>query len=77
MVPRAHCKGVATEAARATLDWADAKWSDRETVCMIAPENTPSRRIAGKLGYVETARTEYKDAPMMLFARQGVRSGPN
>ena len=76
LIPRAHGKGFATEAARAALNWGDQAWGKRETVCMIAPENVPSLRIANKLGYVETARAEYKGTPMALFARRGVGSGP-
>ena len=73
LVPRAHGRGFATEAARAALKWGDLAWGDQETVCMIAPENAPSLRIAAKLGYSETCRAEYKGAPMILFARRGAK----
>jgi RimJ/RimL family protein N-acetyltransferase len=77
LIPHAHGKGFATEAARAALDWSDSAWGERETVCMISPENAPSLRIANKLGYAETARAEYRGTPMILFARRGGRSvGP-
>jgi RimJ/RimL family protein N-acetyltransferase len=75
LVPRAHGKGLGTEAARAALAWADRAWAGGETVCMIAPENVPSLRIAKKLGYFETARAEYKGSPMILFLRRGAMSG--
>ena len=71
LISAAHGKGFATEAARAVLDWADLAWGERETVCMIAPDNVPSLRIANKLGYVETAQAEYNGAPMILFKRRG------
>jgi RimJ/RimL family protein N-acetyltransferase len=73
LVPRAHGRGFATEAARAALKWGDLAWGDRETVCMIAPENVPSLRIAVKLGYSQTCRAEYKGTPMILFARPGAK----
>jgi len=68
LVPRAHGKGLATEAARAALAWGEQAWGERETVCMIAPENAPSLPITARLGYAETARTEYKGAATILFA---------
>lgn len=71
LISAAHGKGFATEAAQAVLDWADRAWGERETVCMIAPDNVPSLRIADKLGYVRTAQTEYNGAPMILFKRGG------
>jgi RimJ/RimL family protein N-acetyltransferase len=76
LISSAHGKGFATEAARAALDWGDSAWGERETVRMISPENTPSLRIADKLGYVETARAEYRGTPMILLARRGVRPVP-
>ena len=76
LVPRAHGKGFATEAARAVLNWGDMAWGERETACMIAPENVTSLRIADRLGYSETSRTEYKGTPMILFTRRGAGSEP-
>lgn len=69
LVPRAHGKGLATEAARAALAWGDRAWAGGETVCMIAPGNAPSLRVARKLGYREVTDAEYKGAPMILLAR--------
>jgi hypothetical protein len=42
MVPSAHGKGFATEAARAALRRGDLAWGGCETVCMIGAENIPS-----------------------------------
>jgi hypothetical protein len=36
---------------------------------MISPENTPSFRVAEKLGYREFARTDYKGLPSVLLHR--------
>lgn len=42
--------GYATEAAKALLDLADAR-DDGEMLCIIAPENRASRRVADKVGF--------------------------
>lgn len=69
ITPSAHGKGYATEAARAAVAWGDAHFEPRRTVCIIAPENQPSLRVAEKCGYREIARTTYKDKPTVLLAR--------
>ncbi len=69
VVPAAHGRGYATEAAQAALAWGDAHFSPRQTVCLIAPENRPSLRVAGKCGYREFVRTTYKDRPVILLTR--------
>jgi len=61
---------LAGEAAGAVLAWADLKWPGGETVCMIAPENVASLRLAGRLGYVEFAWTAYKGEPVILHSRR-------
>lgn len=45
-----HGKGYASEAAKAALDWFDSRHK-RRTFCIIAPANTPSLRLADRLGY--------------------------
>jgi RimJ/RimL family protein N-acetyltransferase len=70
LMPWAHGQGYATEAVRAALGWGEARWGWRETVCMIAPGNIPSLRVAEKVGFVETGRSEYKGEAAMLFARR-------
>jgi RimJ/RimL family protein N-acetyltransferase len=66
----AHGKGYATEAVRAALAWGDAQFEAPRTVCIIAPENLPSVRLAEKFGYREFERTIFKDHPVILFERQ-------
>lgn len=61
--PEAHGKGYATEAMRAVLAWTTAP----RTVCMIAPDNAASLRVADKLGYRETALTAYKGEPAIVL----------
>jgi len=64
-----HGKGYATEAARAALAWGDAHFNTR-TVCLIAPENAGSIRVAEKCGYREIARPTFKGEPAILLARE-------
>lgn len=45
-----HGKGYASEAAMAALDWFDSRHKCR-TFCIIAPANTPSLKLADRLGY--------------------------
>lgn len=73
LAPWAHGQGYASEAARATLAWAQAHFGAVATVCMIAPNNKASIRVAEKLGYGEFARTTYKGAPTILFSRPALR----
>ncbi|WP_435419217.1 GNAT family N-acetyltransferase [Parerythrobacter aurantius] len=43
-------KGYAGEVMRAVLEWFDARIGG-EVVCMIDPDNAPSLKLAGKLGF--------------------------
>ena len=72
--PAAQGRGVATEAMRAVLAWAD-RHVDRPSVCMIAPGNAASFRVAEKCGFVEFARTAYRGEPTVLLARERRRVG--
>jgi RimJ/RimL family protein N-acetyltransferase len=66
----AHGKGYATEAVRAALAWGDAHLKQPRTVCIIAPENLASIRVAAKCGLLEFERAVYKDHPVILCERQ-------
>jgi RimJ/RimL family protein N-acetyltransferase len=67
----AHGKGYATEAARAAIAWIDEKLGAPRLFCIIAPENKPSIRVAEKLGFRYWRDTTYKDAPTLIFLREG------
>lgn len=71
LAPWAHGKGYASEAVRAMLAWGETHFGRSDFVCMIAPENTPSLRLAEKLGYREYARAPYKGEPSILLRRIG------
>jgi len=65
----AQGQGYATEAVRAAVGWGETRFAGARTVCRIDPANRPSLRVAEKCGYQEFARTVYKGAPVILFAR--------
>lgn len=69
LAPWAHGRGLATEAVRAIIAWAAQHLRSRRIVCMIAPDNVASVRVALKCGYKEFARTTYKGEPTILFSR--------
>jgi RimJ/RimL family protein N-acetyltransferase len=69
LAPVFHGQGFAGEALQAALAWADVHLPAARTVCMIAPENLASIRLAERFGYRPYARTEYKDHAVQLFER--------
>ena len=73
---RVHGRGYATEAVRAALRWADIHLEIGRTVCIIAPDNVASLRVAHKGGYCERVRTTYHNAPAIMFERQRAAEMP-
>jgi len=69
LAPWAQGKGYATEAVRAALAWHQRKTGARRTVCMIAPDNAASLRVASKCGYAKFAQTLYRDEIVVLLER--------
>jgi RimJ/RimL family protein N-acetyltransferase len=68
-VPAFHGKGYAFEAAQAARDWGVTHFGPVAMRCIIAPENTPSIRLAKKLGFTELLRTTYRGDPTVMFER--------
>ena len=66
--PSVHGKGYASEAVSAAMAWADANFAGPRTVCMIDPDNGPSLRLAGRHGFREFARADYR-GPVVLLER--------
>ncbi len=50
LTPAAWGKGYATEGAAAAIDWAFEALGWEDVIHCIAPANTPSARVAGRLG---------------------------
>ena len=71
LAPTAQGKGYATEAMTRAIAWTEAQLRPSRTVCMISPQNSPSIRVAEKLGYREYVRTAYKGSPTILLERRG------
>lgn len=69
LAPAMHGKGYATEAVQAMLGWAERHFGRTDFVCMIAPENAASHRVAEKAGYRPYEHTQYKGEPIVLLRR--------
>ena len=66
----AHGQGLASEAVRTVITWGEAHFTSKtRTACLINPDNAASLRIAETFGYRESARTIYKDHPIVLLVR--------
>lgn len=67
----AQGNGYATEAMRAALLWLEATLKPARTVCFIHGGNTPSLRVADKLGYVPFDTCRHRGYPALMFERPG------
>jgi RimJ/RimL family protein N-acetyltransferase len=70
LAPWCHGQGYATEAMQAALAWSDRHLPGRATVCITAPENAASIRVAEKCGYVKYAEGTYRTWPTWFFRRE-------
>ena len=71
LAPSAHGKGYASEAVAAATAWAAEKLPHMRAVCIIAPDNLASIRVAERAGFREWQRSMYHGAPTIVFAREG------
>jgi RimJ/RimL family protein N-acetyltransferase len=69
LVPIAHGKGYATEAALAALQWGDRVLPARRTLCLIDPENLASLRIAEKCGFIAFENASFNGRPSIFLER--------
>ncbi len=69
-----HGRGYASEAAHAVTAWGDLHLTYERAVCIIVPENMPSRAVVEKVGYRCFDRATYNDAPILFFERRAARS---
>ena len=70
LAPEAQGKGLGLDAVQAAHDWFDRVIAGR-TVCMIAPQNTGSLRIAEALGYVLLREAKVEGDDILLMTRKG------
>jgi [ribosomal protein S5]-alanine N-acetyltransferase len=60
--------GLATEAARATRDWAFTALAKPRVISLIRPENIPSQGVAAKLGMRVEKDAMHWGLPHLVFA---------
>jgi len=71
--PKAQGKGHALEAILAAIAWAEGHFGSTPMVCIIAPDNTASLRVAGKAGFREVRRALYHGAETVVLERPASR----
>ncbi|MHA6204504.1 GNAT family N-acetyltransferase [Dyella soli] len=69
LAPHAHGQGYASEAVGAVVAWSEQHLAARRAVCIIAPENLPSIRVAEKAGFRLWLETTYHGSPTLVFSR--------
>jgi RimJ/RimL family protein N-acetyltransferase len=60
-------RGYATEAARMLLPYAFEKLDQPHVISLIHPDNTPSRKVAQKLGQQIEGETEVLGMPVLIY----------
>lgn len=74
LAPAFHGRGYATEAVRAAVAWGDKHLESARTVCLIAPENAASIRVAQKCGYVQFDEAVFEGHETLFFQRTNAAS---
>ena len=69
LTPRAWGRGYAREAIEAAIGWMDRIYSAPATVCIIAPENIRSIRLASRCGYELRSTATYNSAATQVYRR--------
>ena len=64
-----HGQGLAGEACRAVLDWADAHLPPTPIWAIINPDNASSIRLAERLSFEHRNRSTYHDEPILVLKR--------
>jgi RimJ/RimL family protein N-acetyltransferase len=64
-----HCqgRGIATEGARACMDYAFQTLGVERVISLIRAENTPSRRVAERNGMVVEKETQWAEQPHLVY----------
>ena len=68
LVPTAQRNGYATEAARSCALWMFNELKLSEIISIIHPDNSPSIRVAERLGERLKTRWRYKEADTLVYA---------
>jgi len=64
-----HGQGMAGEACRAVLEWAESNLDPTPIWAIIAPANEPSLKLAAKLGFEQVSEAVYHEDPTLVFRR--------
>ncbi len=64
-----HGQGMAGEACRAVIDWAETSLEPTPIWAIIAPANAPSLKLAGRLGFERLHETDYHGDPTIVLRR--------
>jgi len=64
-----HGRGLALEACRAALDWAEATLDPVPVWAIVAPANEPSLKLAERLGFERIHETQYHGDPTVVLRR--------
>jgi RimJ/RimL family protein N-acetyltransferase len=64
-----HGQGMAGEACRAVLDWAEESLDPSPVWAIINPANLPSIKLAEKLGFEQLHQTDYSGEPILVVRR--------
>ena len=68
-------RGYATEAGAATRDAAFSRWGYSQVISLIRPENTPSQRVAERIGMKPTRRVEFHGFAHIVFSCAAPQGG--
>ncbi|HEV7324264.1 MAG TPA: GNAT family N-acetyltransferase [Bosea sp. (in: a-proteobacteria)] len=66
----AHGQGFASEALSAALSWLDGQTGHESSVCLIAPENGPSLRLAQRFGFRDERAVSFLGQETLLLRRE-------
>jgi RimJ/RimL family protein N-acetyltransferase len=70
MAAETHGQGLAFEACSAMLEWAEGNLEPTAVWAIIAPANTPSMKLAEKLGFKPVHETLYHEDPTVVLRRE-------
>ena len=69
MAAETHGRGMASEACRAVIDWAETNLQPTPLWAIIAPANEPSLKLAARLGFERVADSTYHDDVTVVLKR--------
>ena len=70
----AQGRGIAQEGTRAWIAWATANLADDHLIAVINPANTPSTRLAHRLGFTINRRETVRDTEVLIHRLDLVRA---